>query len=139
MTEDKTMKIRAIVFGATGTVGERVLHECLKHSDMSSVLVINRKSCGVRYDKLKEIIHQDFFELVSLRDQLSGYSACYFCMGVSAIGMKEEDYRCITYDLTLNVANTLAELNADMTFCYVSGAGTDSSEKRRKYVGAGEG
>ncbi len=112
-------------------IGEGVLHECLNHSDVSSVLVINRKSCGVQNEKLKEIINQDFFELTPLRDQLSGYNACYFCMGISAIGMKEEDYRHITYDLTLNVANTLAELNPDMTFCYVSGAGTDSTEKGR--------
>ena len=112
-------------------VGEGVLHECLQHTDVESVLVVNRKPCGVKHDKLKEIIHKDFFDLSSIEDQLKGYNACYFCAGVSSIGKKEDEYTHITYDLTLNLANTLAKLNNDLTFCYVSGVGTDSTEKGR--------
>jgi len=125
------MKIKAIITGVTGMVGEGVLHECLLHPDVESVLVINRKPCGVKHDKLKEIIHKDFFDLSSIENQLSGYNACYFCAGVSSVGKKEDEYRRITYDLTLNFANTLLKLNPDLTFCYVSGVGTDSTEKGR--------
>lgn len=123
------MNINAIVTGATGMVGEGVLHECLNHPLLQSVLVLGRNSCNVKHPKLKEIIHKDFFDLSSIEDQLTGYNACFFCLGVSSVGMNREDYKRITYDLTLNVANTLINLNKDMTFCYVSGAGTDSSEK----------
>ncbi len=112
-------------------VGEGVLHECLIHSDVESVLVINRKPCGVKHEKLKEIIHKDLLKLTLIEDQLAGYNACYFCAGVSSVGKKEEEYAHITYDLTLNFANTLVKLNHDMTFCYVSGVGTDSTEKGR--------
>jgi uncharacterized protein YbjT (DUF2867 family) len=124
-------KVRAIITGATGMVGEGVLHECLLHPDVEAVLVINRKPCGVSHDKLKEIIHGDFFDLSSIENQLIGYNACFFCLGVSSIGMKEPEYTRISYTLTLNVAQTLSRLNPEMTFCYVSGAGTDSTEKGR--------
>ena len=110
-------------------VGEGVLHECLMHPDVDQVLVINRKPCGVSHPKLKEIIHRDFFDLSPIADQLSGYNACYFCLGVSSVGMAEDEYRHLTYDLTIHMAQTLAQRNGDMTFCYVSGSGTDSSEK----------
>ena len=125
------MKIKAIITGVTGMVGEGVLHECLNHSEVESVLVISRKPCGVKHEKLKEIIHKDFSDLSSIEDQLAGYNACYFCAGVSSVGKKEDEYRRITYDLTLNFAKTLLKLNSDMTFCYVSGVGTDSTEKGR--------
>ena len=125
------MKINAIITGVTGMVGEGVLHECLLHPDVESVLVINRKPCGVKHEKLIEIIHKDFSDLSSIEDQLAGYNACYFCAGVSSVGKKEDEYKRITYDLTLNFANTLVKLNPDMTFCYVSGVGTDSTEKGR--------
>jgi len=123
------MKIKVIITGATGMVGEGVLHECLKHPDVESVLVINRKPCGVKHEKLKEIIHKDFFDLSSMEDQLTGYNACYFCAGVSSVGKKEDEYKRITYDLTMQVAKTLLKFNPDMTFCYISGLGTDSTEK----------
>jgi uncharacterized protein YbjT (DUF2867 family) len=123
------VKIKAIITGATGMVGEGVLHECLFHPDIESVLVINRKPCGVKHEKLKEIINKDFFDLTSIEEELKGYNACYFCAGVSSIGKKEDEYRRITYDLTMNFGKTLARLNPDMTFCYVSGSGTDSTEK----------
>ena len=125
------MKIKTIITGATGMVGEGVLHECLNHSDVESVLVINRKPCNVKHEKLKEIIHSDFLDLSLIEDQLGGYNACYFCAGVSSVGKKEDEYKRITYDLTLNLANKLVKLNPDMTFCYVSGVGTDSTEKGR--------
>jgi len=125
------MKIDAIITGATGMVGEGVLHECLKHPDVTSVLVINRKQCGVEHPKLKEIILKDFFNVNEIENQLSGYNACFFCSGVSSVGMNADEYSRITYDLTINFAKELARLNPDMTFCYVSGAGTDSSEKGR--------
>jgi uncharacterized protein YbjT (DUF2867 family) len=125
------MKIKAIITGATGMVGEGVLHECLLHPDVESVLVINRKLCGVNHEKLKEIIHKDLFDLSAIEDQLAGYNACYFCAGVSSVGKKEDEYKHFTYELTLNFANTLLKLNPSMTFCYVSGVGTDSTEKGR--------
>lgn len=123
------MKIKAIVTGATGMVGEGVMHECLLHPDVEEVLIINRKPSGFSHPKLKEIIHTDFFDLSAIEDQLVGYNACYFCLGVSSIGMNEDDYTKMTHTLTMHVANTLCRLNKDMAFCYVSGAATDSTEK----------
>ncbi len=124
-------KIKAIITGSTGMVGEGVLLECLKHPEVESILVINRRPYGISHTKLKEIIHADFTDLTPVESGLSGYNACYFCAGVSSIGMKMEEYSRITYDLTMNFVRTLGRLNPDMTFCYVSGAGTDSSEKGR--------
>ena len=125
------MKIRAIITGATGMVGEGVLHECLQHPDVEQVLVLNRKPGGVAHPKLTEILHQNFQDLSPIQDRLTGYNACFFCLGVSSVGMAEADYHRLTYDLTLHVARTLVERNPEMTFCYVSGAGTDSTEKGR--------
>ena len=125
------MKIKAIITGVTGMVGEGVLHECLLHPDVESVLVINRKPCGVRHEKLKEIIHKDFFDLTQIENQLAGYNTCYFCAGVSSMGKSEQEYKRITYDLTLSFANTFLKSIPDLTFCYVSGVGTDSTEKGR--------
>jgi uncharacterized protein YbjT (DUF2867 family) len=124
-------KIKLIITGSTGMVGEGVLHECLQHPDVESILVINRKPCGITHPKLKEIIHADFFNLLPIESGLSGYNACFFCAGVSSVGMKEPEYTRVTYELTMNFAQTVSRLNPDMTFCYVSGAGTDSSEKGR--------
>ncbi len=122
-------KIRAIITGATGMVGEGVLHECLLHPHVEAVLIINRKPSGFTHPKLKEIIQADFFDISAIESQLSGYNACYFCLGVSSVGMKEPEYYKMTYTLTMHVAETLSKLNPDMTFCYVSGGGTDSTEK----------
>ena len=124
-------KIRVIITGATGMVGEGVLHECLNHPLVEQVLVVNRNSCGVEHPKLVEILHKNFFDLSSIEGHLYGYNACFFCLGVSSVGMNEDKYTKITYTLTLNFAQTLLKLNQDMTFCYVSGAGTDSTEKGR--------
>lgn len=125
------MKIKAIITGATGMVGEGVLLECLNHPDVEQVLVINRKPGGRSHSKLKEIIHSDFFNLTPIESQLAGYNACYFCLGVSSVGMSNDEYKHLTYDLTMHMANLLAKQNPDMTFCYVSGAGTDTSEQGR--------
>lgn len=125
------MKIRAIITGSTGMVGEGVLRECLLHPDVEKVLVINRKPCGLIDPKLTEIIHANFLDLTPIADQLHGFNACFFCLGVSSVGMKEELYYTLTYTLTMHIAGILAKQNPDMTFCYVSGAGTDSNEKGR--------
>lgn len=122
------MKIRAIVTGVTGMVGEGVLHECLAHPNVESVLVITRKPCGIHHTKLTEIIHDNFFDLSPIESSLTNYNACFFCLGVSSIGKKEDEYYHLTYELTLHVAETLSKING-LTFCYVSGSGTDSSEK----------
>lgn len=125
------MKIKAIIFGATGMVGEGVLHEALLHPDVEAVLVINRRPCNVSHPKLKELIHGDFFNYSTIVEHLKGYNACFFCLGVSSVGMKERDYIRITYDLTMQAATVLTRFNPEMTFCYVSGSGTDSSETGR--------
>jgi hypothetical protein len=125
------MKIRPIITGATGMVGEGVLLECLDHPDVEQVLVINRKPGRVSHPKLREMIHIDFFNLEPIEQHLIGFNACFFCLGVSSVGMSKEEYAHITYDLTMNVAQLLAKLNPEMTFCYVTGAGSDSSERGR--------
>ncbi|WP_199141058.1 NAD-dependent epimerase/dehydratase family protein [Pedobacter sp. ASV12] len=122
-------KIRTIITGSTGMVGEGVLYECLQHEAVEAVLVVNRKPCGYSHPKLKEIIHADFFDFSPIEAQLTGYNACFFCLGVSSVGMDKEKYYQMTYVLTMHVAETLSRLNANMTFCYVSGAGTNTSEQ----------
>ena len=123
------MKIKAIVFGATGMVGEGVLHITLNDPDVESVLVISRKPCGITHPKLKELVHTDFFNFSPLEEQLRGFNACYFCLGTTSIGKDEKTYTRTTYDLTLHAATILSKTNPDMTFCYVSGQGTDSTEQ----------
>jgi hypothetical protein len=123
------MKIKAILTGATGMVGEGVLHECLLHDDVEEVLVVGRRSCGVNHTKLKEIIVPNFFDLSSIENQLSGYNACFFCLGVSSIGMKEPEYYRLTYELTMNFANALVSRNPEMIFCYISGKSTNENGK----------
>lgn len=125
------MKVNAIITGATGMVGKGVLLTCLENENVDSILLISRKPIGIKHPKLKEIIPQDFYDLSQIENQLSGYNACFFCLGISAFRMKEVDYKWITYDLTLSIANTLVALNPDMVFCYVSGQGTDTSEKKK--------
>ena len=110
-------------------VGKGVLLECLDSPDVESVLVINRKSLGLKHPKLKEVLHSDFFDLAPVASEMKGYDSCFFCLGVSSAGMKEEEYTRLTYGLTLTFAKTLISQNPGSVFCYVSGAGTDSSEK----------
>jgi len=121
--------IKAIITGTTGMVGEGVLHECLSDPAIEAVLIINRKASGFSDPKLTEIIHPDFYDFSAIEDQLKGYNACFFCLGISSVGISKEDYYRVTYTLTLHVAQTLSRQNPDMTFCYISGAGTDSTEK----------
>ena len=109
-------------------VGEGVLIKALRHKDVESVLVIGRRSCRITHDKLKELIHHDFFDYSTIEEHLKGYNACFFCLGVSSVGMNEQDYTRITHDLTMQTATTLSRINPGMTFCYVSGTGTDSTE-----------
>ena len=123
------MGINVIVTGSTGMVGEGVLHECLQHPAVDRVLVLNRKPCGVVHPKLTEILHPDFLNLAPVEQHLRGFNACFFCSGVSSVGMRETEYSHVTFDLTLHVATTLARLNPAMAFCYVSGSGTDSTER----------
>lgn len=122
---------KVIITGATGMIGKGVLLECLDHNEINEVLIIGRSPVGMEHFKLKELIHQDFTDFSLLNDQLTGYDACFFCLGISAGGMKEDQYRRITYDFTMELAKTLKDINPGMTFNYVSGQGTDSSEKGR--------
>jgi uncharacterized protein YbjT (DUF2867 family) len=121
--------MKVILFGATGMVGQGVLRECLLDKDVERVLVIGRRSIGKKDAKLRELIHQDFTDFAPIGKELSGFDACLFCLGVSSAGMSEADYRRVTSDFTLAAARALAAKNPGMTFVYVSGMGTDSSEK----------
>ena len=112
-------------------VGQGALRECLDHADVTSVLVVGRSSSGIKHEKAREVIHDDFLDYSGIEDALRGYDACFFCLGVSAAGMSEQDYHRVTYEFTLRAAETLAKLNPDMTFCYLSGTGTDSTERDR--------
>ncbi len=123
--------MRVILFGATGMVGQGVLRECLLDPGVESVLVVGRTPTGVRHEKLRELIHQDFADFSAVEEEFAGLDACFFCLGVSVAGMSEPDYRRITYDFTLAAAGPLAARNPQMAFVYVSGAGTDSSEQGR--------
>ena len=122
------MTISTIITGASGMVGEGVLLECLADPRVGRVLVITRKPSGVTHPKLIEVIHANFDDLAPIQSQLAGYDACFFCLGVSSLGMSEAEYTRVTKDLTLNLGRTLARLNPDMTFCYVTGQSTDSTE-----------
>ncbi len=123
--------MKVIIFGATGMIGSGVLQECLDDPSVSSVLIVGRSTCGTHHQKLREIIHPDFFEYSDISEDLKGYDACFFCLGVSAAGMSEEKYHRLTYELTMASAETLVAVNPDLTFCYVSGQGTDSTEDGR--------
>ena len=121
--------IKVIITGATGMVGEGVLFECLQNPTVSEVLIINRRHYELQHPKLKELIVPDFFQLSQFADSIKEYDACFFCAGVSSVGMKEEKYTRITYDTTMAFAKSLLAVNSDLVFTYVSGSHTDSSEK----------
>ncbi|MCX6138583.1 MAG: epimerase [Ignavibacteriales bacterium] len=125
------MKLNVIIFGVTGMVGEGVLMTALSHPDVESILVIGRKFCGIQHARVKEILHKDFFDYAPVEESLQGYNACFFCLGVTSLGKNEQEYTRLTYDLTMAAAQTLCRLNPEMTFCYVSGTGTDSTESGR--------
>ena len=123
--------MNVILFGATGMVGQGVLRECFLDRDIQQVLTVGRSATGQQHPKLRELTVPDLMDLTAVEPQLTGYDACFFCTGVSSAGMTEEKYTHLTYDLTLSVAQALARLNPTMTFLYISGAGTDSTEKDR--------
>src|SRR5512133_338520 len=110
-------KLKVIITSATGMVGEGVLHECLQHADVEKVLVITRNPSGYSHPKLTEIVYGNLSDISSLSDRLTGYNACYFCLGVTSLGKNEDEYAKLTYTLTMNFATTLAAINPDMTFC----------------------
>jgi hypothetical protein len=125
------MKIKVIVTGATGMVGEGVLHECLIHPEVEEALIINRRPSGMSHPKLKEIVHRDFNNLSSIEEKLKGYDGCFFCLGTTSLGLNEQEYSHITFDITLHFGQTLSRLNPNSVFCYVSGAGTSGNEKAK--------
>jgi len=123
--------MNVILFGATGMVGQGVLIECLDDPEVKRVVSVVRRPTGVTNPKLTEIVHADFFDYAAIEPSLRDADACFFCLGVSSVGMKEPDYRHVTYDLTMAAARTLHRLNPALAFIYVSGAGTDSTEAGR--------
>ena len=123
--------MKILLFGATGMVGRGVLRACLLAPDVELVQTVGRSATGLHEAKLREVVHSDLFHYESIEDQLKGFDACFFTLGVSSAGMREPEYTRITYDLTMAAATTLARLNPQMVFVYVSGASTDSTEKGR--------
>ncbi|ADU36033.1 NAD-dependent epimerase/dehydratase family protein [Variovorax paradoxus] len=118
-----------LIFGATGMVGQGVLRECLLAPDVERVVAVGRSATGQQHPKLQDVVVKDMYDYSAIEPQLQGFDACFFCLGVSSVGMKEDDYRRVTYDLTMAAATVLARLSPGMTFTYVTGAGTDSSER----------
>jgi uncharacterized protein YbjT (DUF2867 family) len=123
--------MKVVLFGATGMVGQGVLRECLADAGVESVLAVGRRPTGRSHPKLREIVHDDFLDFSAIEPELTGYDACFFCLGVTSIGLDEERYRHLTYDVTMAAATALAKLNPGMVFTYVTGAGTDSTERGR--------
>jgi uncharacterized protein YbjT (DUF2867 family) len=123
--------MRILIFGATGMVGQGVLRECLLDPDIEAVVTVGRSATGIKNAKLREIVRPNLMDYADIETELRGFDACFFCLGVTSAGMSEADYERVTYDITLAAARTLARLNPGMTFVYVSGAGTDSTEKGR--------
>src|SRR5215216_5283317 len=121
--------MKVIITGATGMVGEGVLLECLENANIEEVLIVNRRHYEASHPKLKELLVPNFMDLTKVTDQLAGYDACFYCAGISSVGMEEADYHHITYDITLHFAQTLAHLNPGMVFTFVSGLYTDGTEK----------
>lgn len=124
-------KIKVIITGATGMIGESVLDQCIKHDSIENILIINRRPSEIQNPKVKEIVLPNLSEAVNVKNELEGYDACFFCIGVSSIGMDEAKYSELTYRLTLNFAKLLSEINPSMDFCYTSASGSDRTEKGR--------
>jgi uncharacterized protein YbjT (DUF2867 family) len=123
--------VKVIVFGATGMVGQGALRECLLDPDVERVLTVGRRATGQRHPKLEELVHENLWDFSAVEQRLSGYDACFFCLGVASAGMTEEAYTRVTHDIAVAAAKTLVARNPGMTFVFVSGAGTDSSERGR--------
>jgi uncharacterized protein YbjT (DUF2867 family) len=122
--------MRIILFGGTGMVGQGVLRECIEDAGVEQVLLVVRKLTGTGLPKVVELVHENFFEWAAVEEEFRGFDACFFCLGVSAVGMKETDYRRTTYDLTLAIAETLARVGSLKTFVYVSGQGTNADGRQ---------
>ena len=123
--------MKVIIFGATGMVGQSVLTECLKSSIIKEILIVGRRSCEVKNDKIKELIHDNFLDYSKIETYLKGYDACFYCLGVSSLGMSKEKYYDITFNYTVAIADVLSRQNHNMSFSFISGAGTDETEKSR--------
>jgi len=123
--------MRVVLFGASGMVGGGALRECLEDPRVETVLSVGRSPCGLSHAKLRELIHADLFDLSAVAAELRGYDACFYTVGVTSAGMSEADYRRITYDLTVAVMDVLVRENPGLKVCFVSGAGTDATEKGR--------
>ena len=123
--------MKVIIFGATGMVGAGALLECFADPRVERVLAVVRKSTGVRHAKLEEVLHADFYDYAALQARWTEFDACLFCLGVTSVGMDEPAYRRLTFDLTMAAARSMAAVNPNLVFCYVSGAGTDSSARGR--------
>jgi uncharacterized protein YbjT (DUF2867 family) len=121
--------MKVIITGATGMVGEGVMDACLKDQDISEVLLVGRKASGHSHAKLKEIVQENLYDISTITSQLANYDACFFCLGTTSMGKNETEFTKVTYDLTMSFAQTLVKANPNMTFTYISGSGTDSSEK----------
>jgi uncharacterized protein YbjT (DUF2867 family) len=123
--------MKVLIFGATGMIGQGVLRECLQSGEVETVLTIGRSATGHHHPKLHEVVHADLWNYESIERELTGFDACFFCLGVTSAGMSEADYERVTYGITMAAAGTLVRRNPAMTFVYVSGTGTDSSERGR--------
>lgn len=121
--------MKVIIFGASGMIGQGVLRECLLDPSVDRVLIVVRRATGQHHDKLGEIVHGDFADLSAIEGDLAGYDACFYCLGVSSVGMSEADYTRVTYDYAMAAGRVLAKLNPSMTFVFISGGGTDSTER----------
>lgn len=126
-------QLKVIITGTTGMIGEWILHICLNNPQIKDILIINRSRLNLEHPKLTQIIHKDLSDISSLSSQLEGYDACYFCLGTTSMGKSKETYEYITYDLTMGFARTLQQYNPMMTFCYVSGQGTDETQTSRMH------
>ncbi len=123
------MSLKVIITGATGMVGEGALFECLQNEKVAEVLLVSRKHYELQHPKLNQLIVPDFTKLENFKEEIKGYDACFFCAGISSVGMKEDKFTFITYDTTLSFAKAMLAVNSNMCFCYVSGRSTDSTEK----------
>jgi uncharacterized protein YbjT (DUF2867 family) len=128
---EKVQAMKVLIFGATGMVGQAVLRECLQDEDVKLAVTVGRTATGAREPKLREIVHSDMLDYAGMEESLKGFDACFFCLGVASSGMKEADYERVTYGFAMAAAEMLSRLNPQMTFIYVSGSGTDSSENGR--------
>ena len=126
---DYILNMKIILFGATGMIGQGVLIECLKNPLVKQILIVGRKSCGIKNKKIEEIIHDDFLDYSNIQSSFKNHNACFYCLGVSSAGMTKEKYYNITYNYTKAVAGVLSRQNPNMSFTFISGAGTDETEK----------